>query len=153
MKNQWYSQFRVALSASFLPSLIMGRLFTSTSVSVAREGLLCHDKPHPPKTSLCYSGVRTTRHIYTLAPNIQTCPIVKSPQFKLAPNTNSPHFLCMVSTVRAYSRVDTHVLMEVAYSCNFLDVSDSSTCPGIGTSWCHTGIIEHFEIRGFKMTP
>ena len=47
-------------------------------------------------------GVRTTRHIYKLAPNIQTCPIVKSPQFKLAPNTNSPHFLCMVSTVRAW---------------------------------------------------
>ena len=33
---------------------------------------------------------------------IQTCPIVKSPQFKLAPNTNSPHFLCMVSTLRAW---------------------------------------------------
>ena len=45
------------------------------------------------------------------------------------------------------------VLMEVAYSCNFLAVSDSSTCPDIGTSWCHAGIIEHFEIRGFKMTP
>ena len=28
----------------------------------------------------------------------------------------------------------THVLMEVAYSCNFLAVSDSSTCPDIGTS-------------------
>ena len=51
------------------------------------------------------------------------------------------------------SRVDTDVLMEVAYSCNFLAVSDSSTCPDIGTSWCHAGIIEHFEIRGFKMTP
>ena len=33
-----------------------------------------------------------------------------------------------------YSRVDTDVLMEVAYSCNFLAVSDSSTCPDIGTS-------------------
>ena len=32
------------------------------------------------------------------------------------------------------SRVDTDVLMEVAYSCNFLAVSDSSTCPDIGTS-------------------
>ena len=32
------------------------------------------------------------------------------------------------------SRVDTDVLMEVAYSCNFLAVSDSSTCPEIGTS-------------------
>ena len=52
-----------------------------------------------------------------------------------------------------HSRVDTDVLMEVAYSCNFLAVSDSSTCPDIGTSWCHAGIIEHFEIRGFKMTP
>ena len=52
-----------------------------------------------------------------------------------------------------FSRVDTDVLMEVAYSCNFLAVSDSSTCPDIGTSWCHAGIIEHFEIRGFKMTP
>ena len=31
------------------------------------------------------------------------------------------------------SRVDTDVLMEVAYSCNFLAVSDSSTCPDIGT--------------------
>ena len=51
------------------------------------------------------------------------------------------------------SRVDTDVLMEVAYSCNFLAVSDSSACPDIGTSWCHPGIIEHFEIRGFKMTP
>ena len=51
------------------------------------------------------------------------------------------------------SRVDTDVLMEVAYSCNFLAVSDSATCPDIGTSWCHTRIIEHFEIRGFKMTP
>ena len=51
------------------------------------------------------------------------------------------------------SRVDTDVLMEVAYSCNFLAVSDSSACPDIGTSWCHAGIVEHFEIRGFKMTP
>ena len=33
-----------------------------------------------------------------------------------------------------YSRVDTDVLMEVAYSCNFLAVSDSSTCPDIGNS-------------------
>ena len=33
-----------------------------------------------------------------------------------------------------FSRVDTDVLMEVAYSCNFLAVSDSSTCPDIGTS-------------------
>ena len=48
------------------------------------------------------------------------------------------------------SRVDTDVLMEVAYSCNFLAVSDSSTCPDIGTNSCHAGIIEHFEIRGFK---
>ena len=32
------------------------------------------------------------------------------------------------------SRVDTDVLMEVAYSCNFLAVSDSFTCPDIGTS-------------------
>ena len=32
------------------------------------------------------------------------------------------------------SRVDTDVLMEVAYSYNFLAVSDSSTCPDIGTS-------------------
>ena len=32
------------------------------------------------------------------------------------------------------SRVDTDVLMEVAYSCNFLAVSDSSTCPDIGTN-------------------
>ena len=55
--------------------------------------------------------------------------------------------------IRNFSRVDTDVLMEVAYSCNFLAVSDSSTCPDIGTSWCHAGIIEHFEIRGFKMTP
>ena len=49
------------------------------------------------------------------------------------------------------SRVDTDVLMEVAYSCKFLAVSDSSTCPDIGTSWCHAGIIEHFDIRGFKL--
>ena len=55
--------------------------------------------------------------------------------------------------IQPYSRVDTDVLMEVSYRCNFLAVSDSSTCPDIGTSWCHAGIIEHFEIRGFKMTP
>ena len=36
--------------------------------------------------------------------------------------------------LRYLSRVDTDVLMEVAYSCNFLAVSDSSTCPDIGTS-------------------
>ena len=36
--------------------------------------------------------------------------------------------------VQGNSRVDTDVLMEVAYSCNFLDVSDSSTCPDPGTS-------------------
>ena len=36
--------------------------------------------------------------------------------------------------ISLYSRVDTDVLMEVAYSCNFLAVSDSSTCPDIGTS-------------------
>ena len=61
--------------------------------------------------------------------------------------------LVLSATGAIYSRVDTDVLMEVAYSCNFLAVSDSSTCPDIGTSWCHAGIIEHFEIRGFKMTP
>ena len=33
-----------------------------------------------------------------------------------------------------HSRVDTDVLMEVAYSFNFFAVSDSSTCPDIGTS-------------------
>ena len=71
----------------------------------------------------------------------------------IGPNT------CQLATVtvgrpsRVNSRVDTDVLMEVAYSCNFLAVSDSSTCPDKGTSWCHAGIIEHFEIRGFKMTP
>ena len=37
-------------------------------------------------------------------------------------------------TAEFNSRVDTDVLMEVAYSCNFLAVSDSSTCPDIGTS-------------------
>ena len=62
----------------------------------------------------------------------------------------SDNLKCIVSI---NSRVDRDVLMEVAYSCNFLAVSDSSTCPDIGTSWCHAGIIEHFEIRGFKMTP
>ena len=40
---------------------------------------------------------------------------------------------------------------EVAYSCIFCAVSDSSTCPEIGTRWCHCGIIEHFEIRGFNL--
>ena len=59
----------------------------------------------------------------------------------------------IIMCIKINSRVDTDVLMEVAYSCNFLAVSDSSTCPDIGTSWCHAGIIEHFEIRGFKMTP
>ena len=39
------------------------------------------------------------------------------------------------------------------YSCNFFAVSDSLTCPDIGTSWCHSGIIEHFEIWGLKITP
>ena len=67
MNNQWYSQFRVALSASFLPSLTMGRLFTSTSVSVAREGLLFHDKPYPPKTSLCCSGYSTGKNSQHMA--------------------------------------------------------------------------------------
>ena len=51
------------------------------------------------------------------------------------------------------SRVDTDVDLEVAYSCNIFAVPDSLTCPDIQTSWCHSGIIEHFEIRGFKMTP
>ena len=37
-------------------------------------------------------------------------------------------------TIKSFSRVDTDVLMEVAYSCNFLAVSDSSTCPDIGSS-------------------
>ena len=44
---------------------------------------------------------------------------------------SSLHFLDLVLI---NSRVDTDVLMEVAYSCNFLAVSDSSTCPDIGTS-------------------
>ena len=55
--------------------------------------------------------------------------------------------------VPSTSRVDTDVELEVAYSCNIFDVSDSLTCPDIQSSWCHSGIIEHFEIRGFKMTP
>ena len=50
--------------------------------------------------------------------------------------------------------VDTDVLvdLEVMYSCNFLAVSDSWTCPNIETCWCHTGIIEYFEI-GFPNDP
>ena len=36
--------------------------------------------------------------------------------------------------IKGYSRVDTDGLMEVAYSCNFFAVSDSSTCPDLGTS-------------------
>ena len=35
----------------------------------------------------------------------------------------------------------------------FFAVSDSSICPDIGTSWCHSGIIEHFEIWGFENDP
>ena len=35
----------------------------------------------------------------------------------------------------------------------FFAVSDSSQCPDIGTSWCHSGIIEHFEIWGFENEP
>ena len=41
--------------------------------------------------------------------------------------------LDMIS-IFVFSRVDMDVLMEVAYICNFLAVSDSSTCPDIGTS-------------------
>ena len=48
-------------------------------------------------------------------------------------NSLTSRFL-LVSCRYLYSRVDTDVLMEVAYSCNFLAVSDSSTCPDIGTS-------------------
>ena len=40
----------------------------------------------------------------------------------------------LIDTDKHDSRVDTDVLMKVAYSCNFLAVSDSSTCPDIGTS-------------------
>ena len=32
------------------------------------------------------------------------------------------------------SRVDTDVELEVAYSCNIFDVSDSLTCPDIQSS-------------------
>ena len=39
-----------------------------------------------------------------------------------------------ISNHEGFSQVDTDVLMEVAYSCNFLAVSDSSRCPDIGTS-------------------
>ena len=42
--------------------------------------------------------------------------------------------ILVLGAVIPFSRVDTDVLMEVAYSCNFLPVSDSSTCPDIGTS-------------------
>ena len=36
--------------------------------------------------------------------------------------------------IQYYSRVDTQVHLEVAYSCNVLTVSDSPTSPDIGTS-------------------
>ena len=64
-------------------------------------------------------------------------------------------FKILFCTHFTFSRVDTVVEMEVAYSCSFLAVSESSTCPDIGTSWCHAGIIEYLEteIIGFKMTP
>ena len=42
--------------------------------------------------------------------------------------------ICFWRVLKLSSRVDTDVLMEVAYSCNFLAVSDSSTCPDIGTN-------------------
>ena len=38
-------------------------------------------------------------------------------------------------------------------SCNFFAVSDSSTCPDIKTSWCHSDIIEHFKIWVFENDP
>ena len=44
------------------------------------------------------------------------------------------HLLLIDNSKTIHSRVDTDVLMEVAYSCNFLAVSDSSTCPDIGTN-------------------
>ena len=45
-----------------------------------------------------------------------------------------PNYQASPFEIYTSSRVDTDVLMEVAYSCNFLAVSDSSTCPDIGTS-------------------
>ena len=46
--------------------------------------------------------------------------------------------------------VDTEEHLEVAYTCNVFTVSDSPTSPDIGTSLCHFGIFEHFEIWGLK---
>ena len=57
------------------------------------------------------------------------------------------------SDIHMISRVDAEVHLEVVYTCNALTVSDSPTSPDIGTSWCYFGIIEHFEIWGFDMTP
>ena len=57
------------------------------------------------------------------------CPPLNVPNFSNKKATAKSH-----GCYQGYSRVDTDVLMEVAYSCNFLAVSDSSTCPDIGTS-------------------
>ena len=52
----------------------------------------------------------------------------------------------IVELTRMYTLKSRRVAM-------FFAVSDSLTCPDIETSWCHSGIIEHFEIWGLKMTP
>ena len=63
-----------------------------------------------------------------------SCKNKKYELFVAIPYTSSSIELLHVAGVFSYSRVDTDVLLEVAYSCNFLAVSDSSTCPDIGTS-------------------
>ena len=69
-------------------------------------------------------------------------------------NKQKTHLTELPKVVSPSSRVDTDVEMEVAYSCNIFVVSDSlMTCPDIQTRWCHSGIIEHFVIWGFRITP
>ena len=65
----------------------------------------------------------------------------------------------IVIVTGSYSRVDKQKnelgrwKSRIVVICNIFTVSDSLTYPDIQTSWYHSGIIKHFEIRAFKMTP
>ena len=138
------------------PGLDIGFKFSSSGLVIGWWLKLWAGHPYPTQIWVPPRGVRTTRHIYKLAPSIQTCPIVKSPQSKLAPNTNSPHFLCMVSTVRAwfvlvvfYHRSNVYLALQVmvlvqqtAWSIN---VMCTQSCQyAIELYWCL--IVEHYSM-------
>ena len=119
--NQYINDFRATLVDNPKPFWSFFRSKTRSNLPQVisdDNGIAASSKEKATLFNNYFYSVFTQPKDHLFFPNIPTSEHNSLPDIDLQPN----------------SRVDTDVLMEVAYSCNFLAVSDSSTCPEIGTS-------------------